>query len=117
MTVDGSTDTSCAGQSSFSDTYTMGNHDVHISATCHQVFHVHPYDGAQASPSSGPAGTTIYVTVPPDSHAMYAGAYIVNRADSSEFDITGETTDEDGTVHFSFTLPEGDVEIHIIWVV
>ncbi len=117
VTVDGSTDTSCAGQSSFSGTYTMGDHDVHISATCHQVFHVYPYDGAQASPSSGPAGTTIYVTVPPDSHAMYAGAYIVNRADSSEFDITGETTDEDGTVHFSFTLPEGDVEIHIIWVV
>ena len=118
VTVDGITDPSCAGQSSFSRTYTMGDHDVYISATGHQViFHVYSYEGAQASPTSGPKNTTINVTVPPDSNAMYGGAYVTNLADGTEFDITGATTDDDGTVHFSFTLPEGDVEIHISWLV
>ena len=108
----------CGGLTSYAVEYTFGSEDLWIQVTSRKViFHVYSYEGAEASPASGPAGTTIYVTVPPDSNAMYVGAYVTNLADGSEFSITGETKDEDGTVHFSFTLPEGDVDIYINWMV
>ena len=108
----------CGGLTSYAVEYTFGSEDLWIQVTSRKViFHVYSYEGAEADPTYGEAGTTIYVTVPPDSNAMYVGAYVTNLADGSEFGITDVTKDEDGTVHFSFTLPEGDVEIHISWLV
>ena len=112
VTVDGSTDASCAGQTSFSQTYTMGDHDVHVSAVCHQyIFHA-SFSANIRNPSAtyGTAGTEITFSLPPLTSGGYA-VTVTNTTTSESSHISSSGTDDSGNLIYRFTLPASNVEV------
>ena len=108
---------SCGGSSTFSRAVTITDHDIEVEVTGHRVlFYVFHGDDCSVSPGSGPAGTTIYVTVPPRSNAACMGITVYNLEEDSSSFISEATEDSDGALHFSFILPEADVEVSAAWI-